>query len=213
MIGIGNSSAFASKLDTQKEIVFGSYTSDQLCEIARGKLSESVCDRLLDKSALKLWASKVSNEMGDLRTAMACLVRAIDVVQANTISDPSACPKVSLSVIRHVLDGWSSTKGSLASVTALSPQARLLLVALYQHKLRSPQPQHYVFADKDVRAVFCSVFRVDRPDSGQLRSLLGNLLDTPFVRSEGQGTYKIELDEAVVAQLAQTDQGVNMLVN
>lgn len=101
LIGIGNNRSFVAenKLQTSLSLTFAAYSADDLVRIVSDKLSAEVCSQLMDSNALKLWASKVAEHLGDMRSATSCLVKAIDIAEAEYLSKPQGSDPVKVSVL------------------------------------------------------------------------------------------------------------------
>ncbi len=216
LIGIGNKRSFVAKnkIAVSKLMTFASYSAEDLIRIVTEKLSPEVCSQLVEPNALKLWAGKVAEHMGDLRSATSCMIKAIDIAEAEYLSKqpaPAAPIKVGLRAMKTLLDGWGSTKDTLSNISGLAPSARILLIGLAKDSAKS-QGQ---FTEADMRRVYCDLFHADRPEQGVLRGLLGSLLDTPFVVADNNGNvgkYCVKLDQAIVAQAIASDAALTAFV-
>jgi Cdc6-like AAA superfamily ATPase len=215
LIGIGNKRTFVTKnkIATDKGLTFAAYNADELIEIMTEKLSQEVCAKLVEPGALKLWAGKVTEHMGDLRSATACLVKAIDIAEADYLSKqpvPAEPVKVGLRAMKTLLDGWGSAKDTLSNISGLAPSARILLIGL----AKACAGTNGEFTEADMRRVYCKLFHQDRPEPGQLRGLLGSLLDTPFVVADATAAKKfcVKIDPSIVAQAIASDAALTAFV-
>ena len=216
LIGLGNSSDFlqSNQLTATREMAFAAYNAADLIGIVREKLSIEVEERLFEPSAMKLWSIKVSNASGDLRSATACLERAIDLAEADYYRRKleGATGKVTMGIMKQMMDGWGSTKQTMSAVSGLTPQARLLLVGLARKRESSDDPTAWEFSDLDARQIFCTIRKQERPESGLVRTLLGSLLDTPFVTSAASGKYQINVDQVLLDQAIETDAQLHLFI-
>jgi Cdc6-like AAA superfamily ATPase len=214
LIGIGNKRTFVTKnkIATDKGLTFAAYNADELIEIMTEKLSQEVCAKLVEPGALKLWAGKVTEHMGDLRSATACLVKAIDIAEADYLSKqpmPAEPVKVGLRAMRTLLDGWGSAKDTLSNISGLAPSARILLIGL----AKACAGTNGEFTEAEMRRVYCKLFHQDRPEPGQLRGLLGSLLDTPFVVADATAAkFCVKIDPSIVAQAIASDAALTAFV-
>lgn len=204
VVGLGNGRNFVAKNKLHaEEMVFAAYSADELMAIVSSKLGPELFSELVDASALKLWASKVVENMGDCRSAISSLVKAIDWAEAEHLKlpPPRQTVKVGLRAVKALVDGWGSSKESLGLIAGLAPSARVLLMGL----ARETSGGSGRFSAADVRRVYAALFK-SRPDEGQLRSLLGSLLDTPFLVADDSGNYLArKLEPAVVEQAVSAD--------
>jgi Cdc6-like AAA superfamily ATPase len=189
LIAIGNSADFVlqNHLTVAQEMAYGSYSAEDLEKIVREKLTDSLCSALFDAKALTLWARKASEVVGDLRNATGCLESAIDVAELAYLStDQTGDGKITFKLMRDAVEGWGSSKDTLNCIAGLTPQARVLLIGMARESEKNSSDE---FGLSDIRKIYCHLFQQERPESGVLRSLIGQLLDTPFLSSHGSNAH------------------------
>jgi hypothetical protein len=156
----------------------------------------------------------VGDASGDLRSATACLERAIDLAEGDYYRrrQEGISGKVTMGIMKQMMDGWGSSKQTMSAVSGLTPQARLLLVGLAREKEQSADPAAWEFSDHDARQIYCALRKQERPETGLVRTLLGSLLDTPFVIASGPGKYQVNVDQVVLDQAIEDDAQVQLFI-
>ena len=149
MIGLGNSRSFCAdlRLEPSMELVFENYSSDHLRAIMAAKLGE-IREEVFEENALFLWAKKFAEEIADIRLGTAALVRAVDSAERLALETGqkkkgellsgwdlicffSNFEIVNLAVMAKVLEGYGTTKDSLATVAQLAPQVDSVFFSVF----------------------------------------------------------------------------------
>lgn len=129
---------------------------------------------------------------------------------------PPSVGKVDAKVVRRVFETMDSgsTKSLVAAVAALTPMARQLLVAMVKEQYGGPNKGllEFEFSMFEMRKLFCSACRVERPDLTTIKTAMGALTDTPFVSfDEHSNTYRLHMDLQVAQQAVENDAGLQCL--
>lgn len=217
LVGTGNAPNFATLLGRPTDLLleFSPYSSAELAQILQARLTPALASQLFEPNALRLLTEKVASEMGDMRTVLACVARAVELAEAQYLArteDTAGMGRVGVRIMMNVFDHYKvanlslslflffslslttcqGSKRTVATFGGLTPAARQLLEALVATQ-RVGQWTH-----SEIRRIYCAALHVERPDAGVVQALVGALVDAGFLTDLGGRNYALAKDKVHV---------------